>query len=187
MNFQEWLACELPLTKASWLPVSTTEFLISTGVHSAVPAVVCLNLIHFRLCVTNGTGSYRCHDLCLTLTVVFHIAYLLKPFWLNQYLPFVYSSSSSRPWRVGFLTRIYKRLTKTKTVWASINYSFASRPFVITAVVLLFVGSSLDSIWMMKIFGIHSKWHIGHAAITRNVINSYINRQLNLKDEICIT
>ncbi|HSA98653.1 MAG TPA: hypothetical protein VLF17_06205 [Candidatus Nitrosotenuis sp.] len=38
---------------------------------------------------------------------------------------------------------------------SQINYSFASRPFVITAVILLFVGSSLGSIWMMKIFGIH--------------------------------
>lgn len=37
---------------------------------------------------------------------------------------------------------------------SQINYNFASKPFVITAVVLLFVGSSLGSIWMMKIFGI---------------------------------
>jgi len=49
----------------------------------------------------------------------------------------------------------YKRSVKTKDCLSQINYSFASRPFVITAVVLLFVGSSLGSIWMMKIFGIH--------------------------------
>jgi hypothetical protein len=35
----------------------------------------------------------------------------------------------------------------------TINYSFVSKPFIITAVILLFVGSSIGSIWMMSIFG----------------------------------
>src|SRR5919202_545608 len=36
----------------------------------------------------------------------------------------------------------------------TINYSSISKPFIITAVILLFVGSSIGSIWMMSIFGI---------------------------------
>jgi hypothetical protein len=33
------------------------------------------------------------------------------------------------------------------------NYSSVSKPFIITAVILLFIGSSIGSIWMMSIFG----------------------------------
>ena len=33
------------------------------------------------------------------------------------------------------------------------NYSFVSKPFIITAVILLFLGTSIGSIWMMSIFG----------------------------------
>ena len=36
----------------------------------------------------------------------------------------------------------------------TINYSSVSKPFIITAVILLFIGSSIGSIWMMSIFGI---------------------------------
>ncbi len=36
----------------------------------------------------------------------------------------------------------------------TINYSSISKPFVITAVILLFIGSSIGSIWMMSIFGV---------------------------------
>jgi hypothetical protein len=35
----------------------------------------------------------------------------------------------------------------------TINYSFVSKPFIITAVILLFLGTSIGSIWMMSIFG----------------------------------
>jgi hypothetical protein len=35
----------------------------------------------------------------------------------------------------------------------TINYSSASKPFIITAVILLFIGSSIGSIWMMSILG----------------------------------
>src|ERR687888_2187501 len=35
----------------------------------------------------------------------------------------------------------------------TINYSSASKPFIVTAVILLFIGSSIGSIWMMSIFG----------------------------------
>ena len=35
-----------------------------------------------------------------------------------------------------------------------INYASASKPFIITAVIILFLGSSIGSIWMMSIFGI---------------------------------
>src|SRR5919198_3352748 len=35
----------------------------------------------------------------------------------------------------------------------TINYSSVSKPFIITAVILLFIGSSIGSIWMMSIFG----------------------------------
>ena len=38
----------------------------------------------------------------------------------------------------------------------TINYSTVSKPFIITAVILLFIGSSIGSIWMMSIFGIAS-------------------------------
>ena len=37
---------------------------------------------------------------------------------------------------------------------STINYSSISKPFIITAVILLFIGSSIGSIWMMSIFGI---------------------------------
>jgi hypothetical protein len=36
----------------------------------------------------------------------------------------------------------------------TINYSSVSKPFIITAVILLFIGSSIGSIWMMSIFGL---------------------------------
>jgi hypothetical protein len=36
----------------------------------------------------------------------------------------------------------------------TIKYSSVSKPFIITAVILLFIGSSIGSIWMMSIFGI---------------------------------
>jgi hypothetical protein len=36
----------------------------------------------------------------------------------------------------------------------TINYASASKPFIITAVILLFLGSSIGSIWMMSIFGV---------------------------------
>jgi hypothetical protein len=35
----------------------------------------------------------------------------------------------------------------------TLNYSFVSKPFIITAVILLFLGTSIGSIWMMSIFG----------------------------------
>jgi hypothetical protein len=35
----------------------------------------------------------------------------------------------------------------------TINYASASKPFIITAVIILFLGSSIGSIWMMSIFG----------------------------------
>ena len=35
----------------------------------------------------------------------------------------------------------------------TINYSPVSKPFIITAVILLFIGSSIGSVWMMSIFG----------------------------------
>jgi hypothetical protein len=35
----------------------------------------------------------------------------------------------------------------------TINYSSASKPFIVTSVILLFIGSSIGSIWMMSIFG----------------------------------
>ena len=35
----------------------------------------------------------------------------------------------------------------------TINYSSASKPFIVTAVILLFIGSSIGSIWMMSILG----------------------------------
>ncbi len=35
----------------------------------------------------------------------------------------------------------------------TINYSSVSKPFIITAVILLFIGSSIGSVWMMSIFG----------------------------------
>jgi cbb3-type cytochrome oxidase subunit 1 len=38
----------------------------------------------------------------------------------------------------------------------TINYSSISKPFIITAVILLFIGSSIGSIWMMSIFGVAS-------------------------------
>jgi hypothetical protein len=34
------------------------------------------------------------------------------------------------------------------------NYASASKPFIISAVIILFLGSSIGSIWMMSIFGI---------------------------------
>jgi hypothetical protein len=40
-------------------------------------------------------------------------------------------------------------LTKT------INYSTASRPFIIASIILLFIGSFIGSIWLMSIFGIN--------------------------------
>ena len=44
----------------------------------------------------------------------------------------------------------------------TINYSSASKPFIITAVILLFIGSSIGSIWMMSIFGTNlSQWFHG--------------------------
>ena len=36
----------------------------------------------------------------------------------------------------------------------TINYGSASKPFIVTSVILLFIGSSIASIWMMSIFGI---------------------------------
>jgi hypothetical protein len=39
-------------------------------------------------------------------------------------------------------------LTNTAT-----NYSSVSKPFIITAVIVLFIGSSIGAIWMMSIFG----------------------------------
>jgi len=36
----------------------------------------------------------------------------------------------------------------------TINYSSISKPLIITAVILLFIGSSIGSIWMMSIFGV---------------------------------
>jgi hypothetical protein len=39
-------------------------------------------------------------------------------------------------------------LTNTST-----NYSSVSKPFIITAVIVLFIGSSIGAIWMMSIFG----------------------------------
>jgi hypothetical protein len=35
----------------------------------------------------------------------------------------------------------------------TINYAPASKPFIITAVIILFLGSSIGSVWMMSIFG----------------------------------
>ena len=35
----------------------------------------------------------------------------------------------------------------------TINYSSVSKPFIVTAVILLFIGSSIGSIWMMSILG----------------------------------
>jgi len=37
----------------------------------------------------------------------------------------------------------------------TINYSAASKPFIITAIILLFIGTSIGSIWMMSILGIN--------------------------------
>src|ERR671939_1790191 len=36
----------------------------------------------------------------------------------------------------------------------SINYSHVSKPFVISAVIMLFLGSFIGSLWMMSLFGI---------------------------------
>ena len=48
----------------------------------------------------------------------------------------------SQPW-----SRENQCLTNT------INYSSVSKPFIITAVILLFIGTSIGSIWMMSIMG----------------------------------
>ena len=37
----------------------------------------------------------------------------------------------------------------------TINYSTASRPFIIASIILLFIGSFIGSIWLMSIFGIN--------------------------------
>jgi hypothetical protein len=37
----------------------------------------------------------------------------------------------------------------------TINYSTASKPFIITAIILLFIGTSIGSIWIMSILGIN--------------------------------
>ena len=37
----------------------------------------------------------------------------------------------------------------------TINYSTASRPFIISSIILLFIGSFIGSIWLMSIFGIN--------------------------------
>ena len=37
----------------------------------------------------------------------------------------------------------------------TINYSTASRPFLIAFIILLFIGSFIGSIWLMSIFGIN--------------------------------
>ncbi len=44
----------------------------------------------------------------------------------------------------------------------TINYSSASKPFIITAVILLFVGTSIGSIWMMSMLGTNvPQWFLG--------------------------
>ena len=44
----------------------------------------------------------------------------------------------------------------------TINYSSASKPFIITALILLFVGTSIGSIWMMSILGTNvPQWFLG--------------------------
>src|SRR5919202_3502532 len=36
----------------------------------------------------------------------------------------------------------------------SINYSHVSKPFVVSAVIMLFLGSFIGALWMMALFGI---------------------------------
>jgi cbb3-type cytochrome oxidase subunit 1 len=43
---------------------------------------------------------------------------------------------------------------------SNINKSPVSKPFIVTAVVLLFVGSSIGSLWMMSLFGIELPSHL---------------------------
>jgi hypothetical protein len=53
----------------------------------------------------------------------------------------------------------------------TINYSTASKPFIITAVILLFIGTSIGSIWMMSILGTNlPQWFHGTFQLDKNLI-----------------